>query len=181
MTKSSLTPSATSATDPDWSHSRETVRILNLLAAHIEVSMQDGDDSVAALTDSFTSMMGHMKAIEECIGEMPATQHKTILQQHTLEVSSKVQNAIIAFQFYDKLTQRLSHASHSLTSLSGLVSHPDNLFSPFEWQELHKKIKSSYTIDADRKMFDLMLSDLDVEEALESTREAGNDDNIELF
>jgi len=167
--------------DPDWSHIRETVRILDLLASHIDVSMKDGDESVDALTDSFTSMMGHMKAIEKCIGEMPDTQHRTTLQQNTLEVSSKVQSAIIAFQFYDKLTQRLCHASNSLAYLSELVSHPDRLYSPFEWQALHKEIRSSYTIDADRKMFDLTLSGLDVEETFESSRETASDDNIELF
>ena len=40
----------------DWSHIRETVRFLNLAVAHIEDSMSEGDESVEALTDSFTTI-----------------------------------------------------------------------------------------------------------------------------
>ncbi|MCW8855555.1 MAG: hypothetical protein OQK72_12710, partial [Gammaproteobacteria bacterium] len=48
--------SSTSNPDLDWSQVRETVSLLRLAAAQVDFSMRDGEKSVNALTDSFTSM-----------------------------------------------------------------------------------------------------------------------------
>ncbi|MDX1795996.1 MAG: hypothetical protein R3219_04655, partial [Hydrogenovibrio sp.] len=44
---------------------QETIMILNLSVAQIELSITDGDNSVNTLIDSFTYMSSHIEGIEE--------------------------------------------------------------------------------------------------------------------
>lgn len=74
---------------------------------------------------------------------------------------------IIAFQFYDKLTQRLAHVSNSLRALSELVNDREQLYNPYAWRGMQEKIKSKYTIESERVMFDELLKGATIEEALE--------------
>ena len=46
---------------------------------------------------------------------------KAGLQTQAGQLGERVQQSIIAFQFYDKLVQRLAHVCHSLSALSNLV------------------------------------------------------------
>jgi hypothetical protein len=77
---------------------------------------------VEVLTDSFTSMAGYMRMMGAALEQLPDTpataQLKESLIGHAGEVAGRVQKSIIAFQFYDKLSQRLAHVSHSLEALT---------------------------------------------------------------
>jgi hypothetical protein len=74
--------------------------------------------------------------------------------------------AIVALQFYDKLSQRLTHISHALASMAELINNPERLTSPYEWHGLQEMIKSKYTNEPDRAMFDAILNGSSVEEAI---------------
>ena len=171
--------------DLDWSQVRETIRMMNLAVAQIEVSMKDGDDSVDALTDAFTTMAARVQVIEKLVkakGESQDEESATIIEQCEV-VASEMQHAIIAFQFYDKLTQRLSHVSHTLDALSELVGDNTRLFNPTEWTLLQEKIKSKYTMPAEHNMFELIMKGgMSIEEILKVTSsDPAPDDDIELF
>ena len=94
---------------------------------------------------------------------------------------------IIAFQFYDQLTQRLTHLSNSLGALATLLAHPSQIYNPYSWCGLQEKIKSKYTVESDKAMFDAILNGHSVQEALNSSLNVENsaskkgDDDIELF
>jgi len=97
-------------------------------------------------------------------------------------VADKVQAAIMAFQFYDKLSQRLTNVSKSLASLTELVSDEDRLFNPQEWQALQQKIRAKYTLDSDLQMCDAILQGKSMEEILSMTAPAAEQqEDIELF
>ena len=101
-------------------------------------------------------------------------------------MTNEMQQAIIAFQFYDKLCQRLMHVSKSLGVLASLVSDPAKLYNPYEWKGLQEKIKSKYTVEAERIMFEFILQGRSVEEALELAKQSKpessqQDDDVELF
>ncbi len=152
---------------------RETVRFLNLAVAQIEDSMSEGDESVEALTDSFTTMAGTIQMIEQSFEEQKdsaSIQFKdAIAGSHSLH--DKVHTAIIAFQFYDRLVQKLSHVNHSLEALSDLLGCKERLDNPHEWTALQEKIRSRYTMESERLMFDALMHGKTVQEALHAAAE----------
>jgi hypothetical protein len=173
--------------DLDWSQVRETVLMMELSAGQIEAAMKDSNNSVEVLTDVFTTMAGYMKMIGDTIAALPDNGEfataKTDLKTATEHVSGMVHQAIIAFQFYDKLVQRLAHVNHSLASLSGLVSDKGRLYNPYEWVGLQEKIRSKYTMREEVEMFEAVLAGMSVEEALANFMSKINDrsDDVELF
>lgn len=158
------------APDLDWSQVRETVLMLELAAGQVEAAMRDSNASVDVLTDTFTSMAGLMGMVEESVASLPDTPElaatKTQLHTGLAQVSDKVHQAIIAFQFYDKLAQRLAHVCQSLGGLSTLVSDKSRLYNPGEWVALQDSIRSKYTMVEERAMFEAVLSGASVEAAL---------------
>jgi len=175
--------STTTAPDLDWSQVKETVMMLSLAVTQIDRAMNEGADSVGALTNSFTSMAGSASVISEAGTELPDNAAKTAILNNSQSIAAQMQSAIVAFQFYDKLSQRLNHVCNSLASLSELVGDSNRLFSPYEWRGLQKKIRSKYPTEADKRMFDALLAGASVEEALNRSKaeEAQAEDDIELF
>jgi uncharacterized coiled-coil protein SlyX len=169
----------------DWNHIRETVQMLNLAVAQIEMSMRDGDDSVDALTHSFTSMAGGVQVIERAsreLGDDPGRNLPNIeaILKNCQQISGKMQQAIVAFQFYDKLTQRLSHVADSLAAVGDLVDDPARLHSRFEWYGVQEKIRSKYTMEQERAMFDALMNGATIQDALGAFAAPAEDD-VELF
>lgn len=156
--------------DLDWSQVRETILMLALAVAQIEISMRDSNGSVEVLSNSFTSMVGQVKMIERTAAALSDTEEgadaKATIIDNCAVIGETMRAAIIAFQFYDKLTQRLSHVTSSLGSLADLVSDVRRLYNPYEWLGMQEKIKSRYTMEEERLMFDAMMAGKSVKQAL---------------
>lgn len=178
--------------DLDWSQLKETVLMLNLAVAQIDESMNEGNSSVETLSNSFTSLATNLSDIQSSIMQMKGDKEDTsklkiIIEGSTTMALDKVQSAIIAFQFYDKLTQRLDHVSESLGSLTNLISDPNAIYSPVEWRNLQESIRSKYTMEDERDMFDKVIAGLPIEQVLTEYRQAllergtNEEDEIELF
>ena len=192
MTAPALTtiaPSSAIRPDLDWSQVRETILMLNLSMAQIELALTDSASSVSELTESFTSISGTMSAIREVAHQLPdipeVATAKVEIENLGGEASSKVGQAIIAFQFYDRLSQRLSHVCRSLDDLGVLVNDPARLYNPLAWIDLQQKIRSKYVTEDDKQMFDTLMETGDVQKALEEfmkrKREQQSTGDIELF
>lgn len=189
MSNETIQPRGTSAHMPDlnWSQVRETVLMLELAAVQIESAMKDSDASVEVLTDSFTSMASYMRTISDTVLTLPddgavgvAKQNLSGVSEH---VSGMVHQAIIAFQFYDKLVQRLAHVGISLGDLSDLVADSRRLFNPNEWCSLQTKIRTKYTTREEIAMFEAVMQGMPVQQAVDkfmADMKEKNDD-IELF
>lgn len=185
-------PRGTTAHTPDlnWSQVRETVLLLELAAGQIEAAMTDSGASVEVLTGSFTGMAENMRLISETVAALPETGEAGEARQRLLgaadQVSGMVHQAVIAFQFYDKLAQRLAHVTHSLGDLSDLVADQQRIFNPREWVGLQERIRSKYTTADERTMFEAVMQGTPVPVALAQYVEAMRgrqpaDDDIELF
>ena len=180
-------PSTAARPDLDWSQVRETLLMLNLAVAQIEVALKESSGSVEVLTDSFTGMYGNLMALVEAAHTLPDSPVKQSIEAAGAAVSERMRHAIVAFQFYDRLSQRLSHVCRSLDELSGIVSDPARLYNPFSWHALQQKIRSRYTMEEERLMFDKLLESGDVRAALDQyllvrhaqTSKGGED--VELF
>ena len=182
-------PRGTTAHAPDlnWSQVRETVLMLELAAVQIEAAMKDRNASVEVLTNSFTTMAGYMRMITDTVGSLPDQGEVGVAKQNLLgvseHVSSMVHQAIIAFQFYDKLVQRLAHVGLSLGDLSDLVADTRRLFNPGEWVGLQEKIRTKYTTREEIAMFEAVMQGMPVQEAVDRFMAEMKDknDDIELF
>lgn len=179
--------SNSTAPDLDWSQIRETIKMLNLSVAQVGCSLKFGDESVGALTESFTSMASAVEDIKQTAHAADSLHDHELLEkieQTCDNLANKVQGAIIAFQFYDRLTQNLAHVSNGLSELGDLVSDNARLYNPSQWASLQQNLRSRYTMEEEREMFDMILNGSSVQEALESLqgkKETPHSGEIELF
>ena len=173
--------------DVNWSQVRETTLMLELATGQIEAAMKESNASVDILTDSFTTMAGYLGMISSTVGSLPDDGAVGETKKNVLEaanhVTGMVHQSIVAFQFYDKLTQRLAHVSHSLAALNELVGDESRVFSPQEWVVLQEKIRAKYTSVDECAMFDAVIGGMSVHEALAQyvTEMKDNGGDIDLF
>ncbi len=159
--------------EQDWSHVHETMLMLELAAGQIDAAMTDSASSVDVIR---TGLAGLPDA-----GAVGA--RKAALLADAREVDGTAQQAIIAFQFYDRLSQRLAHVCASLADLSALVADPARAQSREEWVRLQESIRSKYTSAEERQMFEAVLAGVPVREALQRfvAEMKTRGDDIEFF
>lgn len=174
--------------DLDWSQVRETVLMIELAAGQISAAMHESNEPVNVLTSGFTSLASLLARIRASLDALPDTPENALLKQELLgstgEVNAVVTQSIVAFQFYDKLSQRLDHVGLALSKLSALVADRSRLFNPEEWKVLQQAIRSRYSTREEVAMFEAVLSGMPVQEALQifvADRKERASNDIELF
>lgn len=143
---------------------QQTILVLNLSVAQIDLSITEGDNSVNTLIDSFTFMSKHIEGIQSAsqqIVDMSAGSeeihaHNNVLLSEAGELSAKMQQAVIAFQFYDKLSQRLAHVSHGLSGLAEIVSHEMRVKNVEEWEAFKANVRKGTTMREEEELFELI-------------------------
>jgi ubiquinone/menaquinone biosynthesis C-methylase UbiE len=138
---------------------------------------------VNTLTESFTDIVGSMQMINNHLLSLGFSDDREQALVCCLETKAKIQAAIIAFQFYDRMQQCLQHVTSNLRSLSTLVESPERLYNPNEWREFQHQIRSRYTMESEKMMFDAILQGKSIAEAI-SAKDAyqqSQTNDIELF
>ena len=90
----------------------------------------------------------------------------------------------MAFQFYDRLTQQLSHIQQTMDQLSHLIQDNDNLADEDKWQGLRTQLKNSYSMESEHQIFQAIMDGKTKQQALELHRQLEqqqDDDDVELF
>ena len=170
--------------DLDWSQVRETVKLLTVSVAQVEDSMKAGDESVNLLAGSFTSMVDHMNAIHDILNTLEAGETRDLALMHCTATQEKINASIMAFQFYDRLQQCLDHISIGLRGLSAIIDNPQRLYNPNEWYQFQSEIRSRYTMESEKALFDAILQGKSIDEAIALVAESSHnddEDDIELF
>ena len=173
--------------DANWSQVKETVLMLKLAAAQVEFSLSDGSSSVDILTTSVTGIASSIKEIELSALDIfekynVSKEDQQAVESNCLMVSGNMQKAIVAFQFYDTLVQRMEHVINTLSELGDLVSDPEKGYAPDQWKALQEDIRGRYTMEKERELFDAILNGEDMDGIKRKMHEvASSDDNIELF
>ncbi|MCF7964820.1 MAG: hypothetical protein K9L79_04680 [Methylobacter tundripaludum] len=169
--------------DLDWTQVRETSKMLILSAIQVEDMLNESDVSVNTLTESFTSIVEHMQCINEHLLALDPCKVREDALACCAETTGKIQASIIAFQFYDRMQQCLQHVTLNLKGLSELVEDPDRLYNPTEWRQFQHEIRSRYTMESEKLMFDAIVHGKSVKEtlAIKSAHQEDQSDNIELF
>lgn len=190
MADSSAHGSRAHTPDLDWSQVRETVLMLEVAAGQVEAAMRESNSSVGVLTDTFTSMAETLTQVETTLAGLPESvgaDMRNEIRAGTRQIADKIHAAIMAFQFYDKLVQRLDHVCQSLGGLSSVVADQRRLYNPGEWVALQQQIRGKYTMEEERAMFDAVLHGIPVKEAVETYLHArmeqveASGGDIELF
>jgi len=123
-------------------------------------------------------------ATQKGIEGIADSEQKNQLLVSCTQAMSTVQETTMAFQFYDRLNQRMQHISIMLDELSRLIDSPERMSQPTSWVELEEKIRSHYTLDNDLDMFDAVLAGGDIEEILSNATQTNSKEkeaSIELF
>ncbi|GLQ31915.1 hypothetical protein [Litoribrevibacter albus] len=159
-----------------------TIKMLALAVAQIEATMIEAGQSVTELSSSFSE-------IAENFHHLDGHDAETVIRVDRRDFSNlreKLNRAIIAMQFYDRMTQRLHHVNTGLTDTANLLGDPSNI-SDQDWNDLQNSIKQRYTMESERKMFEQIVSGISLDEALEAFKQitsstlAEPQDDIELF
>lgn len=157
----------------------ETAKLLALNVAQIHSGLHEGDSSIEQLGSSFQDLAKFCMHVQNSPNSDDETK---VLAQSVL---SQVDSAIVSFQFYDRLTQRLAHVQNNLSLLSELLSDENRLDDSNDWRSLRDRIKASYTIETEVEMHNAIMNGSTIEEALElfkqRLKDASEDDSIEFF
>lgn len=179
---------------PDWSHVHETINMLCVAVCQIEATLADSNGSVATLTNSFTHLAKHTSEVSNQIRDLQDVAEleafKKDLSNTAEEMTSNISHSIQAFQFYDRVCQRLDHVARSLEKVSNVMGDPEQITQPTAWKDIQNSIKNSYTMEAEHIMFEFIMRGGSIQEALNIYRHRfeqdtypgdTSGDEIELF
>jgi hypothetical protein len=91
---------------------------------------------------------------------------------------------VVAFQFYDKLSQRLGHVRHSLTTLAMFVCDRSHANQRDHWRKLLVALRRLYRTDEERAVFDLMAQGASADEvraSIDNAQSRADSGSVELF
>lgn len=176
----------------DWSHVRETINMLCLAVCQIEATLTDSNSAVDVLTQSFTRIAEHSDAVARELQNIQRIEDLDAFKQDisdtSREMSANVSASIQAFQFYDRVCQRLDHVARGLESVSAIMGDSVQINDPQAWRRIQESVKESYTMEAERIMFEFIMRGGSVREALQIYRhhfeqnDPGSErDDIQLF
>ncbi|WP_076413468.1 hypothetical protein [Shewanella sp. UCD-KL12] len=166
----------------DWCHIQESIKVLLLAMAQIELSLTDGDHNVTSLGALFTDMAKHLEGMNQYLTQLEDT--PTEVLAHGENLAEAVREGVVAFQFYDRVSQRLQHVIMGLAMMEEVLSNSKDRTSQGAWEKLQEEIEESYSLDCERKMFEHVLQGTPVHEALKLYKDEHHtlqEDDIELF
>lgn len=180
----------------EWKELSQTIMTLNLSIAQIDLSMTEGSYSIDTLIDTFNFMREGLDQLKDSVINdevQDVAQLKARMVHESQQLSEKVAATIIAFQFYDRLSQRLQHVSKSLCSLSDIISHEDRTIDEDTWNNFRDKMAQYAAMREEYELYELIFNKglngeraIEVmkdrmRERMEARKDLPPEDDIELF
>ena len=122
--------------------------LLELTASQLEVALQNASSQVERLS-------GAVAAFAKLGAEMSAHPDPAVAAQGA-RVTAEAQRAMFAMQFHDLLAQRVQHVRDALGDLHDALAAP--VLPPTT--VLLAAIRARYTMEDERRMFDILLGHL---------------------
>ena len=173
-----------------WTPEQQIAHMLDLCEAQMESALSESDVAVESLIKAFTGLADTTRSVSELAERLPPEIKEaaiTGLNQQVDTISKQMAAAIVAFQFYDKLSQRLGHVRYSLTTLAMFVCDRGQTSQKDQWRRLFTTLQRLYRTEEERKIFQMMVEGASADEArayvqqtTQSIRPAATGD-IELF
>lgn len=153
----SILPPATGA---NFTPELQMANMLGLCEAQMESALQDSDKAVDALVKAFTCLVDATRSVSSLTENLPAEIRETVasdLDKQVATISKQMSAAIMAFQFYDKLTQRLGHVRYSLSTLALFVCDRSQANQPDQWKRLLNTLRRLYRTEEERQIFQMIM------------------------
>lgn len=139
----------------------------------MEAATHDSDLAVDTLVQAFTELVNTVRSLgtlsQQAVDEGAAAPRLEQVQERCDVLSKQVASAVVAFQFYDKLSQRLGHVRYSLSTLALFICDPPNSQKPEHWDKLLTTLGRLYRTAEERAVFDALAGTLSLT-AAESQR-----------
>lgn len=147
-------------------------RFSDLSTAIIQFCMQDGEAAAKEISERLTTMQTFVEEAKTAIANGESNDTLNIKLD---SITSEIVNTVITLQFFDRISQRMSHAVETVEAISDAAS------------EKSKTISKRFTMDDERILYEALLDGCTVEEALERASKKLTDtieckgSDIELF
>ena len=148
-----------------WTPEQQIARMLLLCEAQMESALSESDVAVDELIKSF-------KGLIEAGQALGAQNDNTNLAQQLDALRQQTAAAVVAFQFYDKLNQRLGHVRYSLSALAMFVCDREKAHERDQWRRLFSTLRRLYRTEEERQLFKLMVEGASAEEAREHIQQS---------
>jgi len=165
-------------------HSANQITLLQLAAAQLALSLKETEQPFDDLSKLFVEIVEGYNSIEGLIGS-PEQNDIAKLQTLHQETQTRVRSAIVDFQFYDRMTQRLQHIMGTIQDAIKTLELNAN-GSDAEWHEIFERIEKSYTMREETQLFDSIRSGEGFESAVsnlieQTFKKEAVESEIELF
>lgn len=165
-------------------HSANQITLLQLAAAQLALSLKETEQPFDDLSKLFIEIVEGYNAIEALIGSTRQSDIKNLQSLHQA-TQSKVRNAIMDFQFYDRMTQRLQHIMGTIQDAIKTLEIKEN-GDDAEWHDIFDRIEKSYTMREEKQLFDSIRSGAGFESAVsalieQTFKKEAIESEIELF
>jgi hypothetical protein len=151
-----------------WTPEQQMAHMLELCEAQMESAMSESDQAVDALIKAFTGLADTTRSIGSVADQVPTeVQQATAaaVDRHVAAIREQIASAVVAFQFYDKLTQRLGHVRYSLSTLAMFVCDRSQASQREQWERLFSTLRRLYRTEEEREIFQLMVNGASAEDA----------------
>ncbi len=146
----------------------QMANMLGLCEAQMESALQESDKAVDALIQAFTCLVDTTRSVNALTESLPPEIKETVasgLNQQVEAITKQMAGAVVAFQFYDKLTQRLGHVRYSLSTLALFVCDRSQAASPDQWRRLLNTLRRLYRTEEEREIFQSIMDGIASEQA----------------
>jgi hypothetical protein len=158
-----------------WTPEQQIARMLELSEAQMENALSESDMAVEALIKSFAGLIEAGQALgslsEKTVESSPQDAGTADLARQLDALRKQTAAAVVAFQFYDKLTQRLGHVRYSLSALAMFICDRSKAGEREQWKRLFTTLRRLYRTEEERQIFNLMVDGTSVEEARERVQQ----------
>jgi hypothetical protein len=154
-----------------WTPEQQIARMLELCEAQMESALSESDVAVEALVKSFAGLIEAGQALGSLNDKTPQT-GATDLAAQLDALKKQTAAAIVAFQFYDKLTQRLGHVRYSLSALAMFVCDRAKSGEREQWRRMFATLRRLYRTEEERELFRMMVEGASAEEAREHIQQS---------
>lgn len=164
----------------------QLANVLGLCEAQMESALHESDQAVAALIEAFTGLVEATRSVSTLSKQLPPQVRQALggdFEQQFAAISKEMSAAVMAFQFYDKLTQRLGHVRYSLSALALFVCDRSKAAQPQQWDRLLGTLRRLYRTEEERQIFHMIMDCAESEPAASDPllADAAKAGEVELF
>ena len=178
MDFSQLVPNPSESTDDTvmirastWTPEQQIARLLSLCEAQMESALSESDVAVQELVKSFAGLIEAGQALGSMSEKAPEA-GATDMAAQLDALKKQTAAAIVAFQFYDKLTQRLGHVRYGLSALAMFVCDGAKTGERDQWRRMFATLRRLYRTEEERQLFRMMVEGASAEEAREHIQQS---------